>query len=41
MDYGCDIDATQNEKHDFVMKIAKGKYRFEEIVDWINSKTKK
>ena len=33
MDYGYDIIATQDEKYTFVIKIAKGDYRFEKIVD--------
>ncbi len=41
MDYGYDIYATQDEKYEFVIKIAKGDCRFESIVDWLNSKIKK
>lgn len=40
MDYGFDIKATQDEKYDFVIKIAKGDYRYPEIVDWIKNKVK-
>ncbi len=40
MDYGYDITASQDEKYDFVIKIARGDYRFENIVDWIISKVK-
>lgn len=38
MDYGYDISASQDEKYDFVIKIAKGVYRFDNIVDWISKK---
>jgi death-on-curing protein len=38
MDYGYDISATQDEKYDFVIKIAKGEYRFTDIVDWLKNK---
>lgn len=40
MDYGYNIAASQDEKYDFVIKIAQGDYRFENIVDWIISKVK-
>lgn len=40
MDYGYDITASQDEKYNFVIKIAQGNYRFENIVDWIISKVK-
>ena len=32
---GLDIDATQEEKYEFVINIASGKTRFEEIVEWL------
>jgi death on curing protein len=41
MDYGFDIVATQDEKYEFVIKIAKGEYRLDTIVNWLNSKIKK
>lgn len=40
MDYGFDISASQEEKYDFVIKIAKGEYRYENILDWIIQKIK-
>ena len=40
MEYGYNILATQDEKYDFVIKIAKGVYRFDNIVDWISEKIK-
>ena len=33
-----DIEATQEEKYKFVIDIASGKLKFEEIRDWIKSK---
>jgi death on curing protein len=41
MEYGYNISATQDEKYDFVIKIAKGDYRHPNIVDWLMQKTKK
>lgn len=35
MDLGFDISASQDEKFDFVIKIAKGEYKFEQIINWI------
>jgi len=40
MDYGFNISASQEEKYDFVIKIAKGIYRFDQIVEWIKEKIK-
>jgi len=37
MDYGFDVSASQDEKFDFVIKIARGKYRYSEIADWLTS----
>src|SRR5918993_4280555 len=34
---GLDIDGTQDEKYEFVISIASGKMRFDEIVEWIAS----
>jgi prophage maintenance system killer protein len=31
---GLDIKATQNEKYDFVINIASGNIRLEEIIEW-------
>ena len=36
-----DIQATQQEKYDFVISIASGKLSFEEIAKWIKEKSKK
>lgn len=38
---GIDIEATENEKYDFVIKIAEGKSNFEDIRNWITEKSKK
>lgn len=35
MEYGFDIDATENEKYNFVIAVAKGDYKFEDIVKWV------
>ncbi len=35
---GYDINASQNEKYEFVLKIADGKLNYKEIVKWIESK---
>ena len=37
MDYGIDIQATEEEKYEFVMAIAKGEYKYDEIVKWISN----
>ena len=34
---GLDIVGTQDEKYEFVINIASGKMRFDEIVEWIAS----
>jgi death on curing protein len=39
MDNGFDIHATEDEKYDFVILIAKGDYKFDEIVRWIMDKS--
>jgi len=38
LDYGFDIQASEDEKYDFVISIAKGDYRFDDIVKWIKDK---
>ena len=38
MEYGLDISANEDDKYDFVIKIAKGEFKFDEILDWINNK---
>ena len=40
MEYGFDISATEDEKYDFVIRIAKGTLKFDEILDWITKKLK-
>ena len=37
---GQDIHATQQDKYEFVMTIASGKMRFEEIVSWLEKHSK-
>jgi death on curing protein len=37
MNYGNDINATQDEKYDFVMNIVKGNFKYEKILKWITS----
>jgi death-on-curing protein len=39
MEYGFDIQATEDEKYDFVILIAKGDYKYDDIVKWIKDKT--
>lgn len=41
LDCGFDIVSDQNDKYDFVIKIACGKSDFDEICDWINNHLKK
>jgi death on curing protein len=41
IDHGLDITATQNEKYEFVIRIASGKTNFEEIVYWLERHTGK
>jgi prophage maintenance system killer protein len=33
-----DLEATQSEKYDFVMRIANGQLTFAQISDWISAK---
>lgn len=35
LNYGIDLSANQSEKYSFVIQVASGKMRFEEIVSWI------
>lgn len=37
MDYGLDISANEHDKYEFVIKVAKGEFDFDEILGWINS----
>ena len=39
MDYGKDINANEDEKYDFVIQVAKGEYRFKEVLDWIRDRS--
>ena len=41
IDYGYDFKASQEEKYDFVIKIANDEYRYSDIAGWIKGKTKK
>ena len=34
---GLDINATQEEKYSFVISIASGKNKLEEIIEWLNN----
>lgn len=36
LQYDFDIKVTQEEKYSFVIKIAKGEYKFKEIINWIS-----
>ena len=38
---GLDLDASQNEKYEFVIAIASGKIRYDEIVNWLETHIKK
>ncbi len=38
MDYGFDIHTTEDEKYDFVIAVAKGDLKFDDIVKWIKDK---
>ena len=37
---GFDIYSSQEDKYQFVMDIASGKFRFEEILEWLNKNTR-
>jgi hypothetical protein len=41
MDYQLDISATEDEKYNFVIDIAKGDIHYHQIVKWIGGKIKK
>lgn len=34
-EYGLDIDITEDEKFDFVIDIASGKKKFDDIKEWL------
>ncbi len=38
LEHGKDISASQDEKFDFILKVAKGEMNFEEIRKWIKIK---
>ena len=40
IDYGLDLSANQDDKYEFVIKIAKGSYNYSQILDWIKGKIK-
>jgi len=40
LEYGLDISASQDEKYEFVINIAKGTFSFPQIVDWLKEKIK-
>lgn len=39
MNFGKDIDATQDEKYDFVIFVASGQLDFQQIATWIRQCT--
>lgn len=39
MNFGKDIQATQDEKYDFVIAVASGQLDFQEIANWIKQRT--
>ena len=41
LDNGLDIDASEDDKYDFVMSIAYGRIDFDQIKQWIEKKIKK
>lgn len=41
MNAGMDIEAAQNDKYDFVIKVAKGEMDINEIKKWISKRIKK
>lgn len=38
MAYGCDILAKENDKYYFIIKIASGELKFQNILEWINER---
>jgi death-on-curing protein len=40
IDYGLDLSANEDDKYDFVIKIAEGSYKYSQILDWIKEKIK-
>jgi death on curing protein len=41
LSYGLDIDATQDEKYNLVISVAKGEMKFDQIKDWLAKRLKK
>jgi death-on-curing protein len=39
IEYGLDISATEEEKYNFVIAVAKGDYHYKQIVEWLNGRT--
>ena len=37
---GKDLDCSQNEKYDFVLSVAKGKMKYDEILKWTRERIK-
>jgi death-on-curing protein len=40
LEYDIDLNASENDKYDFVISIAKGELKFEGICSWLISKQK-
>jgi death-on-curing protein len=40
MNFGKDVQATQDEKYDFVIAVASEQLDFQEIVTWIKQRTR-
>lgn len=38
-EYNLDIDVSEDEKYDFIIDIASGKKKFEDIKDWLEKNT--
>ncbi len=41
LEYNMDIKASETDKYEFVIFIAKGKYKFKEICNWIEKNKRK
>ena len=39
MNFGKDIQATQDDKYEFVIAVASGQLDFQQIVTWIKQRT--
>ena len=40
MNYGKDIEAFEDEKYEFVINIANGKFKYKDILNWITKRLK-